>query len=56
MTKTKKRATREPSLAELLDDPVAEAVMRRDRVAADDVVALFDDLRRRLAARKREAA
>jgi hypothetical protein len=31
-------------------------MMRRDRVAAADVVALFEDLRRKLAARESEPA
>ena len=39
---------REPSLDELLDDPVARAVMARDGLCADTIRALVAETRRRL--------
>jgi hypothetical protein len=46
----------EPSLSELLNDPVAELMMRRDCVAPADIVALVADMRQRLDARARAQA
>jgi len=40
----------EPTLDELLADPMICQLMRRDGVKADDVRALFESLRRRIAA------
>ena len=56
MARTSRRTWREPSLSELLDDPVAELVMRRDRIRPADIVALVADMRRRLDARNRAQA
>jgi hypothetical protein len=41
---------REPSLDELLDDPIARLVMASDRLQVEDVILHFDVVRRRLAA------
>lgn len=41
----------EPSIAELLDDPVTHAVMRRDGVTRRDIVETIEVARLRLAAR-----
>ena len=40
----------EPSLIELLSDPIAHALMRADGVLAEEVVATVEDVRERLAA------
>lgn len=40
----------EPALRELLDDPVMQAVMRRDHVAPNDILDLVLDMRERLGA------
>jgi hypothetical protein len=40
----------EPSLAELLSDPIARALMRADGVIAEDVIAVIDRLRARITA------
>ncbi|MBI1246060.1 MAG: hypothetical protein GC202_13745 [Alphaproteobacteria bacterium] len=34
----------EPRLSELLDDPVTQAVMRRDGVTRDGILAMFGNL------------
>lgn len=44
------RSRDEPTLDELLEDPVACALMRRDGVEAAEVRALMRDLGRRLSA------
>ncbi len=36
----------EPSLEDVLDDPIIQAVMARDAIDADDVRRLVDDARR----------
>jgi|GEM_PF-5546151 hypothetical protein len=42
----------EPTIGEMLDDPVIMAVMRRDGVTAGDIAAVIRDvMRRRIAAR-----
>ena len=38
----------EPCLGELLDDPVLQTLMRRDRVARDELIALVAQARARL--------
>jgi hypothetical protein len=40
---------REPSLDELLDDPIARLVMASDRLQVEDVIFHLDVVRRRLA-------
>ena len=47
---------REPSLDELLDDPVARAVMARDGCSEDAVRALVAETRQRLRTQDGEAA
>jgi hypothetical protein len=42
----------EPSLAELLADPIIQAVILRDGSTSDEVAALIDRMRRRLADRR----
>lgn len=37
----------EPSIDEMLDDPIVGLVMKRDRVTADEVRSLIDTARRR---------
>lgn len=44
-----RRLDGEPTIRELLDDPVIEAVMARDGVARADLVLLIDEVRGRLA-------
>lgn len=39
----------EPRLVDLIDDPVAQAVMRRDGVTRESLLAMFDGLKARLA-------
>jgi hypothetical protein len=39
----------EPSLSEILADPIVQTIMARDGATSDEVVALFDKARRRLA-------
>jgi hypothetical protein len=48
----RRRLHGEPTIQELLDDPVIEAVMARDGVARADLVLLIDDVRVRLERRK----
>ncbi len=43
--------TTEPSLKEMLDDPIVRLVMRRDRLAPEYVVTLLHETRARLMAR-----
>ena len=43
-----RRLDGEPTITELLDDPVIEAVMARDGVARADLVHLIDEVRGRL--------
>jgi hypothetical protein len=49
----RRRLDGEPSIQELLDDPVIEAVMARDGVARVELEHLIDDVRDRLVARDR---
>ncbi len=42
----------EPPIAELLDDPITQALMASDRVRPEDVGALVEAIRRRLLARR----
>ena len=46
---------REPSLDELLDDPIARAVMARDGLSAETIRALVVETRRRLQGRGADA-
>ena len=39
----------EPSLGELLSDPIAHAMMRADGVVAEDIIAIFERLSARMA-------
>lgn len=39
------REREEPTLRDLLDDPIVHLVMESDRVAREEVAALFDRLR-----------
>lgn len=39
----------EPSLSEILADPIVQTIMARDGTTSDEVVALFGKARRRLA-------
>jgi hypothetical protein len=48
----RRRLDGEPSIQELLDDPVIEAVMARDGVGRVELEHLIDDVRERLIARK----
>lgn len=43
-----RRLDGEPTIRELLNDPVIEAVMARDGVARSDLVLLIDEVRGRL--------
>lgn len=43
-----RRLDGEPTIRELLDDPVIEAMMARDGVARADLVHLMDEIRGRL--------
>ena len=43
-----RRLDGEPTIRELLDDPVIEAMMARDGVARADLVHLMDEVRSRL--------
>jgi hypothetical protein len=43
--------SREPSLDELLDDPIVARLMASDRIAMDDLLALVGDVRKALARR-----
>jgi hypothetical protein len=47
-----RRLDGEPTIRELLDDPVIEAIMARDGVARTDLVHLIDEVRGRLARRE----
>jgi len=47
-------ADAEPSLGELLADPVASAVMRADGVVAEDVFAIFERLHARMSRAARD--
>jgi hypothetical protein len=47
-----RRLDGEPTIRELLDDPVIEAMMARDGVARADLVHLIDEVRGRLVQRK----
>lgn len=49
----RRRLDGEPSIKELLDDPVIEAVMARDGVRRKELEHLIDDVRGRLAGRDR---
>lgn len=49
----RRRLDGEPSIKELLDDPVIEAVMARDGVRRKELELLIDDVRGRLAGRDR---
>jgi len=42
------RPGEEPSLAEMLSDPVVDSVLRRDGLTPDDVMAVMNDARIRL--------
>lgn len=44
---------RDPRISELLEDPIAVALMRRDGVSSDHVHQLLDDMRKRLRERSR---
>ncbi|MFQ5776214.1 MAG: hypothetical protein ACE5GS_16985 [Kiloniellaceae bacterium] len=46
--------TRELSLQEMLADPIVQTVMARDRVTKQDVEALIETVRDRMAARRME--
>jgi len=48
----RRRLDGEPSIQELLDDPVIEAVMARDGVARLDLEHLIAEMRDRLASRE----
>ena len=50
MPRRMRRRTGEASIAELLSDPIAEALMRADRITVSDVLASFDWRRRAKAA------
>lgn len=50
MPRRMRRRTGEPSIAELLSDPIAEALMRADRITVSDVLASFGWRRRAKAA------
>ncbi len=45
-----RRAAPEPALAELIDDPVAQAMMHRDGVTREALAAILDAARERIAA------
>jgi hypothetical protein len=47
-----RRLDQEPTIRELLDDPVIEAIMARDGVARADLVHLIDEVRGRLTRRE----
>jgi hypothetical protein len=46
----------ELSLSEMLADPIVQAVMARDGTTSEQVVALVDRVRRRLASRRSDAS
>lgn len=46
----------EPPLAEILAEPIIRAVMRRDRVEPDEIMALLEGVRQRGADEKRAVA
>ena len=46
-----RRLDGEPTLQELLDDPVIEAIMARDGVRRDELVSLISEVRSRLLGR-----
>ncbi|MBL8806937.1 MAG: hypothetical protein JNN22_08840 [Rhodospirillales bacterium] len=46
----KLRSDEEPRLSEILDDPVIHAVMARDRITREDLLAQIAAVRERLAA------
>lgn len=56
MTRDYSGAGIEPSLAEVLDDPLVQLLMRRDRLQAAEVRRVIDAARRRLAAARANAA
>lgn len=43
----------DPRITDLLDDPIAVALMRRDGVSSDHVHQLLNDMRKRLRERSR---
>jgi len=54
---TSMRLAREPQLSEMLKDPVVQAVMARDGVEPEEVIALMAEMRHRLRSRRlRKAA
>lgn len=51
MRKPSLRFVREPRLLDMLDDPVVQAVMNRDKVERSEIVDLVRSVRARLEAR-----
>ena len=51
MRKPSLRFVREPRLLDMLDDPVVQAVMNRDKVERAEIVELVRDVQARLEAR-----
>lgn len=47
---------KDPSLSEILDDPIVVAVMARDGIDREQVQLLMDQMRRRLRARQERLA
>lgn len=47
---TKLRLDEEPHLGDLLDDPITKAVMARDRITREELVAHIESAQARLAA------
>lgn len=47
---------KDPTLSELLDDPIVAAVMSRDGVSREHVQTLMDQMRRRLRDRREQLA
>lgn len=56
MRKTSLRFVREPRLLDMLDDPVVQAVMNRDKVERAEIVELVRDVQARLEARSQHLA
>lgn len=45
-----------PTLSEILDEPIVEALMKRDGISREYVHQLFEQVRRNLRARERKMA
>lgn len=56
MRKPSLRFIREPRLLDMLDDPVVQAVMNRDKVERSEIVELVRDVQARLEARSAQIA